>query len=160
GFRHPDFSVGALIVAARLVCVLMAAAIAWLATRERWAGSARDRWLAPLLLAGSPAFVYYGRTTNVDLFDLFFLALAFFCAARAPSRRARFAAGVAAALAICCKEQSAPYAMVALLAAAANGMRAAEGTAGRVRAAAEVALFSVGAYVVAWALPFHLPGWL
>src|SRR5262249_5642080 len=57
GFRHPDFSVGALIVAARLVCVLMAAAIAWLATRERWAGSARDRWLAPLLLAGSPAFV-------------------------------------------------------------------------------------------------------
>ncbi len=159
GFRHPDLSVGALIFLGRLVCVALAGGIAWLASRARWTGTRRDAWLPPVLLAGSPAFVYYGRTSNVDVFYLFFLFLAFFCADRAADRRARLATGVAAALAICCKEQSAPYAIVAMCAAAWVGFRAADTTAARVRAVVAVGVAAIVTYVVAWFLPVHLPGW-
>jgi len=159
GFHHPEVSIGFLIVAARLVSVGLACAIAALAVRGRWSGTARDAWLPPLLLAGSPAFVYYARTTNVDVFYLFFLALAFFCADRATSRRARVGAGIAAALAICSKEQAAPYALVAGLAAAWAGFRAGDSAATRARAFVEVAVAAVFTYVLAWALPFHLAGW-
>jgi len=160
GFRHPEGSVGTLILAARLLTVALALAVAWLAVRERWSDAPRARWLVPLLLAGSPAFAFYSRTTNVDLHYLFFLALAFHCAGRDGGWRTRALAGAAAALAVCCKEQSAPLAAVAAAAAGWSALSAPVPRAQRLRNLAAVAIGALAAYALAWGLPFNTSGWL
>jgi len=160
GFAHPEWSVGALTVLARLVSVALALTVAWLAVRERWSESTRGRWLVPLLIAGSPAFVFYARTSNVDLYYLGFLALAFHLAPREGGWRMRAAAGAAAALAVCCKEQSAPLAVAALAAAAWRAGRTTGPAAARIAAVAQVAVGALFAYALAWGLPFNAAGWL
>jgi hypothetical protein len=158
GFQHPDASVVALILAARGLSVALALLLALLAARERWSGRARDAWLVPLLMAGSPALVYYARTSNVDIYYLFFLGAAFHFAERATRVRGFLVAGAAAALAVCCKEQSAPLAAVAVAGGLWRTARAAERD-GRARRAAAVVLAAIGAYLAAWMLPLHLAAW-
>lgn len=172
GFAHPDAAVAVLVVAARLVSLALALGVALLATRDAAApgtsrsdGAARARpWIAPLVLTGSAVFVYYSRTSNVDMAALFWAWLAF---ALAESRRgslARYAgAAAAAALAVCSKEQIAPFAAVAGLVACARAWRLPVGTRGGQAgpgAAALVAAAGLAAYALAWGLPFNAQGWL
>ncbi|MEO5618479.1 MAG: glycosyltransferase family 39 protein [Candidatus Eisenbacteria bacterium] len=180
GFRNPETSIGFLIIVARLVCVVLAMGLAWLALGEHWtgpaparaaepqlrnpAGAGRERWLIPILLAGSPTFVFYARTTNVDMFYLFFLALAFHLAfhlaAREGGWRTLAAAGAAAALAVCCKEQSAPFAAAALAGAIGSALGAPVSKAVRLRGALAVLSGALLTYVVVWGLPFNASGWV
>jgi hypothetical protein len=159
GFAHPRASLGALVIAARLVTLALALASAWLAARAvRRLAPRAPGWVTPLLLAGSPVFAYYARSSNVDLHMLFWLFLAFEGAESDPPRPVL--AGVAAAVALCCKEQIAPLALVALAAATFRAERR-PGT--DTRAAAVAALRVLGAaaltYAALWRLPWGHPGW-
>src|SRR5262249_32393001 len=105
--------------------------------------------------------------SNVDLDALFFAWLAIALATRPDARRIHLVwAGVAAAWAVCCKEQVAPVSAVAGLTAMARAWRgrAAEaGTphrAGGARAALLVAGAAALASALVWMLPFNLSGWL
>jgi hypothetical protein len=159
GFAHPDASVLALIVMARLVTVSLALATAWVLARDHREAGGRHGWLVPLLLTGSPVFAYYARTSNVDMHYVAWLALAFALAGgRAPSVR-RFAAAAACAVAaLCSKEQSAPFAAVAFAWPLLRSWRGTKGAA-RARAVTGVVLAGVAVYVAAYALPFNLEGW-
>jgi len=170
GFRHPEASITALVVAARLVTLALALGLAALAactTRVAPRAAAERRpgarpWLVPVLLAGSAVFVYYARTSNVDLHALFWAWLAFaLVETPAPSLARCAGAAAAAALAVCSKEQLAPFAAVAGLVACARAW--APGAPGRRRGAGAVALVlaaGLAAYALVWMLPLNLPGWL
>jgi hypothetical protein len=160
GFAHPERSIFALIVLARLVTALMAFGVVWLAVRDHARGAARrDAWLLPLLALGSATFVYYARTSNVDLQYLFWLWLGMHLAERpAPTLRQLAGASVAAAFAVCSKEQAAPIAVVILALAAWRASRLDAG-AGRAGAVAWVGLAGAAAYALAWQLPWNLAGW-
>ena len=180
GFAHPDTAVAILVIAARLVNLALALGVAVLAARDAVAPGAAgtDRrlgmqsWLVPLLLAGSAVFVYHARTSNVDMAALFWAWLAFALAETHRPTLGRYAgAAAAAALAVCSKEQVAPFAVVAGLAActsawrlpARQDLRGGAAAAGRVRgwsAAALVAAAGLLAYALAWGLPFNTTGWL
>lgn len=180
GFTHPDAAVAILVVAARLLNLGLALGVAALAAHEAAvAGPARvDRasrarpWLVPLMLAGSTVFVYYARTSNVDMAALFWAWLAFVLAETPRGPLARYAAAAAAAaLAVCSKEQIAPFALVAGSAACAGawrlraraGARGAAAATGRVRGASAVGLVVAAGlltYALAWGLPFNASGWL
>ncbi len=171
GFRHPDAAIAALIVAARLVNVLLALGIAALAMREGAraapaapaadAGGAWTRpWIVAAALAGSAVFVYYARTSNVDMVALFWAWLAFALAEPRGRSVGRYAgAAAAAALAIATKEQIAPFAAVAGLLALARAWRA-EGRLSGPAGAALVVVAGALAYLVAWGLPFNASGWV
>jgi len=160
GFAHPDVSVTLLVIVARLLTVALALGVALTlarAARPRSGGDARPAgfWV-PLLLAGSAAFAYYARTTNVDMHYLFWLGLGFVLAERPGARLSRYATAAAcASAAVCCKEQSAPIALAILLAAAWN----ARGAVGAARGVLAVGAAAALAYAAAWMLPFHLEGW-
>ena len=111
GFSHPELSMGLLVILGRLVAVLAALAIVRLAIADlRSRGIRRPPVLVGLLLIGSPVFVYYARTSNVDMHYLFWLWLGFVLVEHRPATPRHLAwAGSAAALAICTKEQSAPH---------------------------------------------------
>ncbi|MFN8587662.1 MAG: glycosyltransferase family 39 protein [Candidatus Eisenbacteria bacterium] len=157
GFAHPEWSVQALTLAARGTTLLAALLIVWMAMREaRRAGSPRA-WLAALLLAGSATFVYYARTTNVDVHYLFWLWAAFHLAEHGRRLRTLAAAGACAAFAVCTKEQAAPFALVATLVAMRRAPRLAPNAGAR--AALLPPLAAVCAYALVWRLPWGLPGW-
>lgn len=180
GFAHPDAAVAILVVAARFVNLALALGVAVLAARDAAAPGvagpdrrSRTRpWLVPLLLAGSAVFVYYARTSNVDMAALFWAWLAFALVETHRPTLGRYAgAAAAAALAVCSKEQIAPFAVVAGLAACARAWRlparaslgGGVAAAGRVRgwsAAALVAAAGLLAYALVWGLPFNTSGWL
>jgi hypothetical protein len=169
GFVHPDAAVAVLVVAARLVNLALALGVAALAAREAVprAGEAGRApaawgWLVPLLLIGSPVFVYYARTSNVDLGSLFWVWLAFALAeTRTPSAARWAGAGAAAAFAVCTKEQVAPLVVAAGLTACVRAWRGdAAGALRGPRAAALVVAGAVVAYALAWELPLNLSGWL
>jgi hypothetical protein len=160
GFAHPEASALALVVTARLVTLLLALGVAWLASRDvrRSGEGGRAAWV-PVLLLGSAVFAYYARTSNVDLHGLFWLWLGFHLIEEPGARPARLALGAAAAtLAMCCKEQLAPISAVAMLWAM---WRASVPRAGgrSVGPALLVALVAAATYALAWRLPFGLPGW-
>ncbi|MEO5988010.1 MAG: hypothetical protein ABIU54_01740, partial [Candidatus Eisenbacteria bacterium] len=124
GFVHPEVSIAALTLAGRAVTVLLATLLVGIALREaRRMGAARQAWLAPVLFIGSATFVYHARTTNVDIHYVFWLGLAFHLAERAQRKRELFGAGLCAALAVCTKEQAAPFAVVAISLASWRGLR-------------------------------------
>ncbi len=160
GFAHPLWSVNALTLAARLMTVLLAWLVGWMAVRETRESDARAAWLAPVLLLGSAAFVYYGRTSNVDLYYLVWLWAGFHVVERAGRLRALAAGATCAALAVCSKEQSGPIAAVIVLLATWRAFRGVSPAAPRgVGAALVPGLAALLAYVVAWRLPIGLPGW-
>jgi len=167
GFRHPEQSMTLLVTAAHLVTMALAMCLAVLALRR--ARPYGLGWLAPILLLGSPVFAFYARTSNVDMHYFFWIWLAFFFCETATSVGGLRWAGVAAALAVCSKEQVAPLSLVAGLDAmwrasrlAPDGSRPPDGalTSPRNwRAAASVVAAAVLAYVVAWRLPFAYASW-
>ncbi len=160
GFAHPLWSVNALTLAARLMTVLLAWLVGWMAVRETRGSDARAAWLAPVLLLGSAAFVYYGRTSNVDLYYLVWLWAGFHVVERAGRLRGLAAGAACAALAVCSKEQSGPIAAVIVLLATWRAFRGVSPAASRGLGAAVVpGLAAALAYVVAWRLPIGLPGW-
>jgi hypothetical protein len=160
GLAHPDFWMGALSIAARMVSLLMAigfAVLAW--ARERRLGHPVPSSVIVLLLAGAPVFVYYARTSNVDIHFLFWIALAFTLVERPGARLGTLAAGAAAAMAaVCSKEQIVPFALVAVLVALARALR--EGAPGRFRAlaAAAIVITPLVVFAILWRLPWNLAG--
>ncbi len=160
GFAHPVADVNAITLLARAITVLMALAVAGLAAREARAHAPRSAWLVPVLLAGSAVFVYYGRTTNVDLSYLFWTWAAFHLAEQGTRLRHLAAAGAAAALAVCCKEQSAPFAVVACGVAMRRAWRGdvpARWPGWRVATLPVAA--ALLAYAAVWRLPFGQAAW-
>ena len=160
GFDHPDASTALLVMAARLVSLLMAIPAVWTLVRTAFPPQslALRRWIVPLLVIGSPVFVYYSRTANVDMHYFAWLALGFFLVERASSGPAAMAGAVAAAVAaVCSKEQSAPFAAVIVLAALRRAWRWEPRP--RLQAISGMALAMAGAYAAAWMLPFNLQGW-
>ena len=159
GFAHAEFAMVALTVAARLISVVFALLIAQLAARrERSQTPPVPGWLVVLLLVGSPCFSYYARTSNVDMHYLFWLWVAFHLIETPMASARRLAAGAAcAALAVCSKEQAAPFAVVACLVAATRAARAEPQRA--MLAVARTLGAAALAYVVAWQLPFNVAGW-
>lgn len=161
GFRHPEFSIAALVVAARLTTVACALGTAWVAAwRVREDDPETPGWLVPLLFLGSAQLGFYGRTSNVDVHALFwlFLAAALIEAPRGSLKRLCLGAAAAAA-AVCCKEQSGPAAVVLGAGAAWQAWRLCGGTAARLRAVVLTGLAAVAAYALLWQLPFNLAGW-
>jgi hypothetical protein len=161
GFRHPDFSIATLVVAARLTTVACALGIAWVsARRAREDDPDGPRWLVPLLLLGSAQFAYYGRTSNADVHALLWLFLG---AALAESARGSLpklcGAAAAAVAAVCCKEQSGPAAVVVGLACAWQASRLPGRPERRLGAVLAVGLAALATYAVLWQLPFNLAGW-
>jgi hypothetical protein len=122
GFRHPQASMTALVVLARLVTASLAAGIVWLGVRRARLDALRGGgWIVPVLALGAPTLLYYGRTTNPDLLYVFWLFLGFaLLEAATTSRRLRTLAwaAVAATCAVTCKEQSATAAVVIIAFAA------------------------------------------
>jgi len=161
GFRHPDFSLGVLVVAARLTTIACALGIAWASARRvRDDDPDAPRWLVPLLLLGSAQFAYYGRTSNADVHALFWLFLGVLLAETARGRLLRLCAATAAAVAaLCCKEQSGPAGAVIGLACVAQAWRLPGGAASRLRALAAVGAAAVVTYAALWQLPFNIAGW-
>jgi hypothetical protein len=162
GFANPGFSVAALSIAARLVTFFLAIQLVLAAARrESSQPSPAPAWAIPLLALGSPTFCYYARTSNVDIHYLFWLWIAFHLIETPAASVRRLAAGAAcAALAVCCKEQAAPFAVVACCAALVRAYGRGRPATVSLRSAAFVAAAPVLAYVIAWGLPFHAPGWL
>ena len=166
GFAHPEAAIATLVVAARLVSLLLALGVAWLAARDL-ARARLDRrappapgWLVPVLLAGSATFVYYARTSNVDMAALFWTWLAFALVETRHGSTGRYAAAaVAAVAAVCCKEQTAPFAAVVGLAACVRAWRRPRRPR-RLAGAALVAAAGLAAYTLIWCLPFNASGWL
>jgi len=160
GFDHPDASMAALIIAARVVSLLLAIPAAWTLVRAAFppeSGVLR-RWIVPVLLIGSPVFVYYARTTNVDMHYFAWLALGFLLVQRRESGPAGLAgAGACAVVAVCSKEQAAPFAAVILATAFFRALF--WESRPRVQAIAGLALASAGAYAASWMLPLNLAGW-
>jgi len=161
GFRHPEQAILALTVAARLVSVGFAWGIVRMAgRRERAQASAAPAWAAALLLMGSPAFAYYARTSNVDLHYLFWLWAAFHLIESPLASRRRLAAGAAcAALAVCSKEQSAPFALVACVAAALRAAQVGRRGESGLRSALLTLAIPILTYAIVWQLPFNWSGW-
>lgn len=164
GFAHPLVSVNALTLAARSMTALLALLVAVMAVREAARDGVRRAGFAALLLAGSATFLYYGRTSNVDLHYLFWLWAGFHVAERAASFRGLALGAACAVLAVCSKEQAGPLAAVAVLLAFVRAWRGvsarATGPLARGPAAAiAVGLVALLTYAAAWRLPAGLPGW-
>jgi hypothetical protein len=162
GFRHPEFMMSLLTTVAHVVTLALGLGIvAMAATRDPDGGGPRRRWLVPLLFLGSPIFMYYARTSNVDVHYLFWLWLGLVLVERARgSWRVLAAAAAAAAMAVCSKEQSAPVAIVIVMAAMVSALRArSDGVAPRLLAAAGLGVVAVATYAVMWRLPWNLSGW-
>ncbi len=168
GFAHAEVWISALIITARALTVAMAVAFAWLAVkRERQVDGARASTMILALLAGAPAFVYYARTSNVDLHYLFWIGLGFVLVEDPEARGRRLVAGaIAAACAVCSKEQVLPLALMVVLAGAirayGGGARSVDGarSGGGVRAALAVVLAAVATYAILWRLPWNFGGWI
>lgn len=161
GFRHPEFSIGVLVVAARLTTIACALGIAWVSARRvRDEDPDAPRWLVPLLLLGSAQFAFYGRTSNADVHALFWLFLGVVLAETARGRLPRLCAATAAAVAaLCCKEQSGPAGVVIGLACVAQAWRLPGGAGRRLLAVAAVGAAAVVTYAALWQLPFNVAGW-
>jgi hypothetical protein len=158
GFRHPDAAMFVLVLAARLVSAAMAATIAWFTMRDE--PNPRARWIVPLLFMGSPLFVYYAKTSNVDMQALFWIWLAFRTVERAATWRGFAVAALAATAVVLTKEQFAPLSVTVIVAAALGAWRAAQPRKGvRVPAALGVIAIAALAYAIAWVLPLNLSGW-
>ena len=161
GFAHPDAAIAALVILARLVTLLCGLGAVWLASRRvvREAGAAAA-WLVPLFFLGSIQFAFYTRTSNVDVQALFWLWLAVELVERTSSWKRLALGAAAAALALCCKEQSGPMSAVLVAAAAWNALCGPPGPLpGRLVRAAGVVLAAGLAYALAWQLPWNLGGW-
>ena len=161
GFAHPEAGISALVILARLVTLLFGLGTVWLAARRvaQEEGPAAA-WIAPVFFLGSIQFAFYTRVSNVDVHALFWLWLAVEWIERAASwRRLALGAG-AAALAVCCKEQSGPMSAVLVAAAAWKALRGTSGPpAGRAVRALGVVLAAGLAYALVWMLPWNLGGW-
>lgn len=162
GMKHPERGMGALVVCARLVTLLLAIGIVILAARAEGARSgARGLPVTLLLFLGSPIFFFYARTGNVDVHYLFWLWLGFHLLESAAGRaRWQLGAASAAVLAVCSKEQSAPLAVVILFGAAREALRDRRTVAARVRALGLVVGAALLTYAAAWALPLNVNGWI
>jgi hypothetical protein len=170
GFRHPESSMTLLVTAAHLVTMMLAMGLTVMALRR--ARPYDLGWLAPILLLGSPVFAFYARTSNVDMHYLFWVWLAFFFCETSTSVGGLRWAGVAAALAVCSKEQVAPLSAIATLEAmwrasrlGPEGKRVPDSASAAAkafrnwRAAASVSAAAVLAYAIAWRLPFGFESW-
>ena len=161
GFVHPDAAIAALVILARLVTLLFGLGTVWLAARRvvQEQGSAAA-WLAPLFFLGSIQFAFYTRVSNVDVHALFWLWLAVELVERTASWRWLALGAAAAALAVCCKEQSGPMSAALVAAAAWKALRGPSGPlAGRAVRALGVVLAAGLAYALVWQLPWNLGGW-
>lgn len=163
GFQHPEFWMAALILAARALTLAMAAAFAWSSVRrERAAGHAASSLPMLALLAGSPTFVFYARTSNVDLHYLFWIGLGFVLVESPGARWGRLAAGAAAAAAaVCSKEQVLPLALMVILAGAIRAFRPGnESHRAGLRASIGIVGVAAATYCVLWRLPWNIDGFL
>ncbi len=156
GFSHPDVSVFLLVVLARLVTFALAMWSIVQVEREPHTDGARRPWLAPLAFTGSAAFCYYARTSNVDLFYVAWLFVAFHLAESASTRAGLAAAAAAAVCAVCSKEQAAPFAAAAIGLALWRA-RSLPGSA--LRHVLAVCAAAGLTYALLWKLPLHFDGW-
>ncbi len=162
GFAQPERALSAVVIAVRLVSAFMALGIVALAARrERAQPAPPPSWAMPLIALGSATFCYYARTSNVDMHYLFWLWLAYHLVEAPLASMPRLALGAAcAALAVACKEQAAPLALVVVVAAMVRALRGADGSAlARIGAALLPALAALIAYAIVWQLPFNTSGW-
>lgn len=162
GFSHPELSMGLLVILGRLVAVLAAIVIIRLAIADlRSRGIRCPSVIVGLLLIGSPVFVYYARTSNVDVHYMLWLWLGFVLVEHRPATLKRLAwAGSAAALAICTKEQCAPIAATILGAAVASAWRLQmAGKASGWRRALIPLLAAGVTYGIIWVLPLNQAAW-
>jgi hypothetical protein len=120
GLAHPEQSMTVLVVLARAVSMALGIGLTVLMTRRaRRDGLAGAAWIVPLLVLGSPTFMYYARTSNPDVQYVFWLVLGFHCLEQGATRlRWLAAAAGAAALAIATKDQAFPLAFTVIGAAA------------------------------------------
>jgi hypothetical protein len=163
GFTHPGLSMGVLVILARLVAVVAAIVIIRLAVADlRSRGVRCPSALAAMLMIGSPVFVYYARTSNVDMHYLAWLWLGFAFVERRPATLQRLVwAGSAAALAFCTKEQAAPIAAVILGAAVIGAWRLPETGHSKPWTRAILPLLAgTVTYAVIWLLPLNHAGCL
>lgn len=170
GLAHPEQSMTVLVVLARAVSMALGIGLAVLMTRRaRRDGLAGAAWIVPLLVLGSPTFMYYARTTNPDVQYVFWLVLGFHFLEQAATRvRWLAAAAGAAALAIATKDQAFPLAFTVIGAAAFEARLARGDRDGTLTEAPRqrwlppllVLLTALAAYVIVWRLPFNLSGWL
>ncbi len=184
GFSHPESAMAVLGLTARFVSLAFALVIAWVVAKQvsqedgagdSSVGIARPSagvrsWLIPVLLAGAPAFVYYARTSNVDMHMLFWTLLGFaLVSARRPSAWWLFGGAAAATLAVSSKEQVAPLGAVIVLSAYLQARQLGSGSARQglarprwqreFRAIALVLLATMGIYCLVWNLPVNMSGW-
>jgi hypothetical protein len=162
GFAHPESALSAVVIAVRLVSAFMAIGVVALAARrERAQPAPPPGWAMPLIALGSATFCYYAHTSNVDMQYLFWLWLAYYLVEEPLASPPRLALGAAcAAFAVATKEQAAPLALVAVVAAMMRALRGTEGSAGaKIGAALRPALAAMVAYAIVWQLPFNFSGW-
>ncbi len=158
GFRDPVMAFTALIMAGRIVSLAMAIGILSGFWRIRFRGWTRaGAACATLLLLGSGAFAYYGRTTNVDVPYLFwwvmsFVALWRYAVTEGGRSRDLMAAAVFAALAVGSKTQAAGLVLGSVLVVLLVG-RPGSAFLARVRHAFLFGVAAVGSYVVVAILP-------
>jgi hypothetical protein len=161
GFAHPDLALTWVVMASRLTTVLAALGTTWaMSVRVRRADPRTPGWLVPCLMAGSAQFMFYGRTSNVDVHALFWVVLSLMLIETPRARLWHLAAGAAAAAAaVCSKEMVGPMA-AALVAAACVRALLRQGPFGRrLLTATVVGLAAIAAYALLWQLPFNLSGW-
>lgn len=158
GFDHPEASLAALAILARLATVVLAALVVAVSIRAaRREGHGRTAWLAVPVLLGSATFAYYARTSNVDVHFLFWLWLGFEFVERGRGLRDAAIAASCAAWAICSKEQSSPLALSILVAACWLAWR--NGGSHPMRVAVPL-VAAAAAYALVWRLPFGADAWL
>jgi hypothetical protein len=162
GFAHADFWITTLVLVARAIPLFLALLLAGaLIVREVEARWGRSPWIPLALLAGSPTFVYYARTSNVDLHALFWAGLGFAWAERPRATAGALAAAAAAAVAaVCSKEQIAPFSAVILTVACARAWTSADRPFSGVRRVAFVTGVAIVTYAVLWQLPWNAHGWV
>jgi hypothetical protein len=162
GFAHPDPWMTALVIVARALPLVMALLLTGaLIVRETGTRWGRSPWVPLALLAGSPAFVYYARTSNVDMHAVFWAGLGFAWVERARASAGGLATAAAAAVAaVCSKEQIAPFSAVILVLACSRAWTSADRPAAALRYVAFVLAVAALTYLLLWQLPWNARGWV